>query len=431
MLKKFWVKGFSTLLTIFVLTGCGSPAGTGTLGPTEIKVSFWGTPEEIGIITEALAPWQAEHPEIKIIFEHTPYTGYISKILTRIAGGAAPDIIATEVDYFVTFATKGVLEDLTPLETASPKGFDRKDFFPQIIDRFTYEGKLLAAPRDIAPFACVFYNKKVFDEAGIPYPTDDWNWSDMLRLARELTKKDSAGRITQYGFYTWAWQNFIYGNGGGLVDDVKNPTKTRLDDDRSIMGLQFYADLSNLYEAMPTPTAFTNFGMGVDRMFANGRIAMFLSGIWETPQFRNYKFEWDTVMFPKNDKGVRAFGTGGTGYAILRSSKHKKEAWEVVKALTGPEGQRQFAKRGLAQPARISVAQSDAFAGDSSAPQNKKMLNEAVQYVVFSPFHPKWREIEEKFIRPKLDLIFNGKKTAAEAAKEMVPEVNAQLNQAE
>ena len=431
MLKNFWVKGFSILLTIFVLTGCGSPAGTETQGPTEIKVSFWGTPEEIGIITDALAPWQAEHPEIKIVFEHTPYTGYISKILTRIAGGAAPDIIATEVDYFVTFATKGVLEDLTPLETASPAGFDRKDFFPQIIDRFTYQGKLLAAPRDIAPFACVFYNKKVFDEAGIPYPTDDWNWSDMLRLARELTKKDNSGRITQYGFYTWAWQNFIYGNGGGLVDDVKNPTKTRLDDDRSIMGLQFYADLSNLYEAMPTPTAFTNFGMGVDRMFANGRIAMFLSGIWETPQFRNYKFDWDAVMFPKNDKGIRAFGTGGTGYAILRSSRHKKEAWEVVKALTGPEGQRQFAKRGLAQPARISVAKSDAFAGDSAAPKNKKMLNDAVQYVVFSPFHPKWREIEEKYIRPKLDLIFNGKKTAAEAAKEMAPEINAQLNQAE
>ena len=197
------------------------------------------------------------------------------------------------------------------------------------------------------------------------------------------------------------------------------------------MGLQFYADLSSLYEAMPTPTAFTNFGMGADRMFANGRIAMFLSGIWETPQFRNYNFEWDVVMFPKNDKGVRAFGTGGTGYAILKSSKHKKAAWEVIKALTGPEGQKQFAKRGLAQPARIAVAKSDAFADDSTAPRNKKMLNEAVQHVVFSPFHPKWREIEEKYIRPKLDLIFNGKQSAAEATKELAPEIDAQLERSE
>jgi ABC-type glycerol-3-phosphate transport system substrate-binding protein len=431
MPKNFLAKGFSILLTIFVLAGCDSSVETGAKGITEVKVSFWGTPEEIGIITEALAPWQAAHPEIKIVFEHTPYTGYISKVLTRIAGGAAPDIIATEVDYFVTFATKGVLEDLTPYVAADPKGFDKNDFFPQIIDRFTYQGKFLAVPRDIAPFACVFYNKKVFDQANLPYPTDDWTWSDMLRLARELTKKDASGRVTQYGFYTWAWQNFLYGNGGGLVDNVKNPTRTIMNEDRSVMGLQFYTDLSNLYEAMPTPTAFANFGMGADRMFANGRIAMFLSGIWETPQFRSYDFEWDVAMFPKNDKGVRAFGTGGTGYAILKTSRHKKEAWEVIKALTEPEGQRQFAKRGLAQPARISVAKSDAFADDKTAPFNKKMLNEAVQYAVFSPFHPRWREIEEKYIHPELDLIFNGKKSVAEAAKELAPEVNAQLRRSE
>lgn len=429
MAKKFWIKSFSVFLITCALIGCSSEGSKSNKGVTEVKVSFWGTPEEVHIITEALQEWQNEHPEIKIIFEHTPYTGYISKILTRIAGGAAPDIIATEVDYFVTFASKEVLEDLNPYVAADEKNFKKEDFFPQIIDRFTHNGKFFAVPRDIAPFACVFYNKRLFDEANLPYPTEDWTWSDLLRLARELTKKDNAGRVTQYGFYTWAWQNFIYGNGGGLVDNVKDPKKTRLDDPLTVAGLQFYADLSNLYGVMPTPVAFSNFGMGADRMFANGRIAMFLSGIWETPQFRNYSFDWDVVMFPKNKKGTRAFGTGGTGYAILKSSKHKKAAWEVIKALTGPEGQRQFAKRGLAQPARISVAESDAFAGDVAVPANKKMLNEAVQYSVFSPFHPSWREIEEKIINPKLDLVFNGKKKAIEIVKELTPEVNALLQQ--
>ena len=163
---------YSVLLTSFVFSGCG--AGPRNDGKTGVKVSFWGTPEEIDIITQALSDWQKEHPEIKVVFEHTPYTGYTSKILTRIAGGAAPDIIATEVDYFVTFASKGVLEDLTPYVDQDPSGFRKDDFFPQIIDRFTYDGKLMALPRDIAPFACVYYNKKLFDAAGLPYPTDDW-----------------------------------------------------------------------------------------------------------------------------------------------------------------------------------------------------------------------------------------------------------------
>lgn len=411
------------MISIFPIA-CGSEKNDD--GSAVVKVAFWGSPEEITIITNSISGWQVKHPEIKIVFEHTPYTGYDSKILTRIAGGAAPDVIATEVDYFVTFASKGVLEDLTPFAEADQE-FAGADFFPTIIDRFTVNSHLYAVPRDVAPFACVFYNKNLFDKAGIPYPSDDWTWEDLLRTAKELTKKDENGRITQYGFYGWAWQNFIYGNGGSLVDDVHNPKRTILDDPKSIEGLQFYSDLINVYQVMPTPVALANLGMGVDLMFASGRLAMFLSGIWETPGLRRYDFKWDVAMFPKNKEGVRAFGSGGSGYAILKSSRHKKEAWEVIKALTGPEGQAELAKRGLAQPSRIAVASGDAWAKDPQPPDNKKMLNEAVNHIVFSPFDSRWREVQEKFLQPKLDLIFNGKKSAAEVIAEVAPEINTAL----
>ena len=59
------------------------------------------------------------------------------------------------------------------------------------------------------------------------------------------------------------------------------------------------------------------------------------------------------------------------------------------------------------------------------------MLNDAVKYVVFSPFHPRWREIEEKYLKPQLDLVFNGKKTAAEVAQQLAPELNQQLQSGE
>lgn len=413
---------------VLSLSACGNVGKDD--GRTEIKVAFWGSPDEIEIITNSIKEWQASHPQIRINFEHTPYTGYDSKILTRIAGGAAPDIIATEVDYFVTFATKDVLEDLKPF-IEKDSSFSPKDFFPSIIERLTVDGKILAIPRDVAPFACVFYNKKLFDDAGLTYPTDDWTWDDLLRLARTLTKKDANGRITQYGFYGWAWQNFIYGNGGALVDDVKKPERTMLDDPKSVEGLQFYSDLVNVYEVMPTPVALSNLGMGIDLMFASGRLAMFLSGIWETPGLRNYNFNWDVAMFPKNPEGIRAFGSGGSGYAILKSSKHKTEAWEVIKALTGPGGQEQLAKRGLAQPSLIKVADGEFWADDPSPPKNKKMLNEAVKHIVFSPFHPRWREIQDKYINPQLDLVFNGKKTAAEVANDLAPKINAILKSKE
>lgn len=418
------MKKLILLLALLFFASCGK--GPGKTGPVEIKVTFWGSPEEIDIITHSIEDWQKAHPDLKVIFEHTPYTGYDSKILTRIAGGAAPDIITTEVNYFVTFASKNVLEDLNPyLESDSE--FKVQDFFPQIIDRFTVDGKLYAVPRDVAPFACVFYNKELFDEAKLPYPTNDWTWDDLLRLARSLTKKDASGRTVQYGFYGWAWQNFVYGNGGSLVDNVKKPSKTLIADPKTITGLQFYADLANLYGVMPTPMALANLGMGVDMMFSSGRLAMFLSGIWETPLLRNYNFKWDVVMFPKNRDGVRAFGTGGSGYAILRSSKHKKEAWEVIKALTGAAGQARLAERGLAQPALISVSEGPSWATHPAPPAGKGMLNEAVKHIVFDPFHPRWREIEEKYLLPAFELVFTGKKTAEEAARELETKINDAL----
>ncbi len=412
---------------LFALPGCGQaqkPAG-----PQTVKVAFWGSPDEIEIITSSLKPWRQAHPEIQLELEHAPFQGYAQKVLTRVAGGVAPDVIAAEVNMFVDFATRGVLNDLSPFLEKDPT-FDRADFFPEVLDRFTYKGKLLAIPRDTAPFACVYLNLDLFDKEGVPYPTDDWTWSQFLELAKRFTKRDAEGRITQYGFYGWAWQNFIYGNGGALVDDVRNPKRATLDDPKTIEGLQFYADLINKHRVMPTPVALANLGMPIDIMFSSSRVAMFLSGFWETPTLRHHKFRWDVVMFPANDQGVRGFGTGGTGYAMLKTTQNPEAAWEVLKALSGAESQAELARRGLAQPGRISVADGPAFGGDTvTPPVNKKMLNAAVAHARYDPFHPKWREIEAKILQPEFDLLFNGKETAEEAAKKIIPQINQMLAQ--
>lgn len=414
------------------LSGCGpGPAGSepgkpaAGKPPIEIKVAFWGAPDEVNIITDIINRWQKSHPDITVRLEHTPYRGYVDKLLTRIAGRAEPDVICTEVDLFVTFQSKNVLLDLTPYIGGDPE-FDLKDFYPQIINRFTVKDKLYAVPRDTAPFACVYYNKKLFDEANLPYPADDWDMDDMLDKAKKLTKVDGEGRVIQYGFYTWAWMNFVYSFGGSLVDDVKNPTVCTLNSRESVEALQFYSDLINKYNVQPSTTAMTNLAMGVQGMFMTGRLAMFASGIWETPGLRKIEdFEWDVAMFPKGPTGKRGFGTGGSGYCILKSSKHPKEAFEVIKALSGKAAQMKLAETGLAQPAIMSIAMSNFWADDGKVPYNKKMLDGAMKYVVYDPFTPVWREAREMYIIPELDLLFGGKKTAQEAVAAFINKVNA------
>src|SRR6185503_10150563 len=98
----------------------------------------------------------------------------------------------------------------------------------------------------------------------------------------------------------------------------------------------------------------------------NGKAAIYLSGIWEVPQLKtlqeqNKNFEWDIVQFPKKHGENWRTRAAGSGYSILKTSRHPKESWEVVKALAGPDGQRMLGLTGLAQPADRQIAEGDAW----------------------------------------------------------------------
>ena len=378
------------------------------------------------IIQHLTQQWQRQQSAFQVRLEHTPFSVYVNRLLTRMAGDVAPDIMATEVNLFVNFWAKDALLPLNQFIERDPT-FHLEDFFPEALKRFVVEGQVYAIPRDIAPFACVFYNKRLFDEAGLSYPTEDWTVEDLLDAAQRLTKREG-DRIVQYGFYGWAWQNFVYAFGGKLVDDLHHPTRCLLDQPQAIQGLQFYADLMNAHHVAPTPVALGNLAMGAPHLFMSQRVAMFSSGVWETPILRSIRdFEWDMALFPKGPTGLRAFGTGGTGYCILKASAHPEAAWEVLKALAGPDGQTQLAQQGLAQPANRVVAEGPAWAQNDLPPVSKRLLNEAVRHVVYDPFIPEWREIYELYILPELDLVFHGQQSAAEAAAKIVPKVNAIL----
>ena len=409
---------------IFQAAGCGPAQTGGKPKKVPVKVAFWGSPEEIEIITTTLNNWQKDHPNIQVKLEHIPFGSYVSKVLTEIAGRSAPDIIAAEVNMFVSFADKDIFVDLKPF-IDKDASFNLGDFFPEVVDRYTVNGKILGIPRDTAPMACVYYNKKLFDEAGVPYPTDDWDWNDLLDKAKKLTKVDKDGKVIQYGFYSDMWPNFVLSNGGKIVNDVKHPTKCLLNSPESIEGLQFLVDLSHKYNVSPTSNTFRNLGLGVIQMFMMQRVAMFHSGIWETPIVRKVKdFDWDVAIFPKGPKGVRRFATGGTAYGVLKTTKYPEEAWEVLKALSGDEGQIMLAESGLAQPANKKIAEGEHFAGSNKPPLNKKMLNEAVKYCVYDPFNAKWREIRDLYIYPEFDLMFNGLKPVKDAVDAIVPKAD-------
>ncbi|MFP4467026.1 MAG: ABC transporter substrate-binding protein [Candidatus Goldiibacteriota bacterium] len=412
---------FLAALSLVIISGCGQKDGDGSL-----RFMFWGDVAEIEIINAAISEFQND-TGIEVNTERAPSgPPYMEKVLTQFAGGNPPDVIFVEVNNFKQFAERGVLEDLSPY-LANEKAFSKDDFYKEIMDRFTVDGKMYVLPRDIAPICVMYYNKKLFDEAGLRYPKDNWDYKDFLNTAKKLVKRDAGGRIIQFGYVDdWPlWEPWVLTFGGSIVDNVQNPTKCTLDSPEAIAGIQFRSDLINKYKVAPSPSQMTAMGgMGTADMFVSGDVGLFLSGIWKTPNFRQIRnFQWDVVMFPKGPKGQRSFTTGGSGYSVVKASKNKEAAWKLVTYLAGKKGQVKLAQTGLAQPAMKEIAESKHFL-DGRPPANKKIVLDAVKHVEFMPLLPEWEEINVSMLAPNFDRIWSGKSKAENVLKKIVPEIN-------
>ena len=413
-----WMGAFAVL----VMTGWGCSHSSST----SIKISSWGDPKENAILLDLVDSFNKTHPDTKVELQRVPWGEYNTKLLTQVAGGIAPDVIFVSTDNIADLYPRNILEPLDDYIKAD--NFSTSDFYPSVLNRFTVNGKLYVLPRDTSPIGVVYYNKKAFDEAKLPYPNDDWSWADLLADAQALTKKDETGHTTRWG-YTEDWpmlELWVYSAGARWVNDSANPTAYNFNNQTFVDALQYRVDLILKEKVMPGPSNMTAMGgMGTSDLFMNGTAAMFVSGIWKTPQFRDIKdFDWDIAMFPKGPTGQRGFPGGGSGYGILNTSKNKKAAWEFIKYIAGPEGEAKLASTGLAQPALKSVAESPAFQ-DGQKPLNKKMLLKAVDYSVYPPMAKNWLEIYQGLITPTFDQLWTGKITAAEAIAQLVESTKA------
>lgn len=419
-LKIFMI--FSVISLLFSCSGDKSDSRQA------LKIAFWGSFEEVEAIKKIAEKIEKELPGVKLNLEHISIGSdpsiFSQKILTESAAGTPPDIAFCEVNLFVDFHNKQLFIPLTEF-IQKDKSFHIDKYFPTIVNRFTVNNDIYILPRDVAPFAAVFYNKDLFNREGLSYPTDNWNVNDLMNLSKKLTKKDARGQITQYGFYTWAWPNFVYAFGGSIVDNEKNPKKCLLNSPDTIRGLEFYLDMMYKYKVMPTPSTLQ---AGYQELFKTGKLAMYCSGIWETPQLRKgATFDWDVVMFPKGPDGQRGFNSGGSGYGILKWCKNKDLAWEVLKRLTSSDAQVDLARIGLAQPADRKLASSKAWALSKEKPLNKKMLNEAVKYVRFDPFSPHWNYITKSIMSIKLDPVFLGQEKLRPVLETITKDIDREL----
>jgi multiple sugar transport system substrate-binding protein len=308
----------------------------------EITFSTWGSLDERKVNEEIIAAFEAKYPGTKVNLEYIPEE-YTTKIDSMFLGKMAPDVIYGHPKYFVTWASQGLLMDLTDKFAQTPELLDDSKFNTNLYEAFKYEGKNIATVNG-ADTMLLYYNKNLFDKAGVAYPTADWTWEQFIDAAKKLTIIGADGKPKQYGISInnsyLAAEAFLFANGGKLFDDMNNPKKVLINSKENIQTLKMMQDLIYTYKAAPTAADSEVLGGGFD----TGKIAMDVEGVWSVVYRKDIKdFSWGLQELPTNDAGNKKIPALYAGYAIAKTTKNPELAWEFAKYMQSDEAQKMLA----------------------------------------------------------------------------------------
>jgi multiple sugar transport system substrate-binding protein len=264
----------------------------------------------------------------------------------------------------------------------------------------------------------VYYDKALFDAAGLPYPADDWTWDDFLSTAQALTKDtDGDGVTDQHGLGTSAevirLAPFLWQNDGEMVrtGDQGQPVGLAWDTPASREAIQWFVDLQTTHHVVPD--AEEEAAEDSQSRFINGRLGMFLNSRRSVPTFRGITgFDWDVAALPRGKEQAGILHSDG--YCLTAASKEKDAAWRLIEFANSVEGQTIIAGTGRSVPSLREVAESPAFLDPTAKPANSQVWLTTAPEIRSVPVMPTWLEIEG-LASEELEHAYYGEQTVDQA----------------
>jgi|GEM_PF-3673803 multiple sugar transport system substrate-binding protein len=376
--RKYWLWLFLLVFVVaFMLGGCGKKKGTiEESGKTKITYMYAGGSTNDEIMKEATKLFEEKKPEIDVELIYVPnWATYIDKITTSLASNSAPDVIVLGVYQVGDYVRKNALLDLSPYMKADPDYQKQKsEIIPTSLwDTISYNGQILGVPAWQNPDV-MYYNKKLFDGAGVSYPDGNWDYQKFLAASQKLTKKNG-NKVEQYGTWGLGWYwNVLWAYGADVLNS--EGTKCAMDTPEAQEAIQFIIDLAQKYHVAPRP------GEGGEQTdyqaFMTGRVATFVSGHYMVPMLKDIKdFDWDISVLPHQKERVSL--NNATFWLVMKNSKQPKAAWEYVKFLSGPEVQNIIVKYENDVPILKSVLESDKFLNPKIPPVSDRVYIDALK----------------------------------------------------
>jgi multiple sugar transport system substrate-binding protein len=396
-----------------------APSDAGYTGPeATISYSIWGDPAEIKNQQAVVDAFHVVNPKITVKVTVSDWDTYWDKLQTGIAGGDAPDVFAMDGPLFPDYQSRDVLLDLKPFIDRS--GYDLGQLADQAVADFTTPTGQFGLPRDLNVIA-LFYNKKMFDAASVPYPDETWDWTKLVEVAHKLTTDTNGdGKPDQWGFYTETsdmenyWSSLVWQNGGDIL--APDGKSTVLNTDQAAGGIQFLQDLIWKEKVMPDPALFAEVGDA----FEQGKAAMEANGSWLVATHQAAGIDLGIAPLPKGPAG-QATSINPTGAVVYAKTKSPDAAWEFVKYLASPAAQTKLMELRASLPANKEV-----LAGPyASSFDGAKVLADALAYAHIKPSFKGYNDFATT-LQTELDAnVFNEPtETAKQAIDKVLPALN-------
>jgi multiple sugar transport system substrate-binding protein len=386
-------------------------------------------PGDIDLRRQQAEAFMQQNPDIPVKVTVVPVEAYDQKITTSVGGGASLDIFNTGEVILPSLVSRNSVLDLNRF--VEQEDYSTAGFYPEVIDGLTVQGKLVGLA-DNWDTQVMYYNRELFDDAGLEYPDETWDWNDFVDAARELTS-GSGGTEKVFGAIHEAWfaplWDRIWSEGGEIFNE--DGTKCLLDQPDGVRALQ---ELADLYEEDLSPSQ-PELDQGQDplQLFLAGRAAMWIgSGRWAAYDLRDAgNVDWAIAPKPAGSEGhPRANFFHLSLYAIASSSDSPENAWEFLKFMVSPEGIELGLQNMQGIPSREKVARSPEITDDPFVKQHDayEPFIESLDTVHSAPYLVRFDEAENA-ISAGLDPLWRGEQTAEEATARICDEVDQILAQ--
>ena len=381
MKKRIKLAMLGMTAVLFGLTACGNKQEAASKeGKTTIRFASWDTADDVDAQQKMVDKFNEEHPDIQVVLEAYG-SDFDTKISASMGSGDAPDVM-----YMWNYPAYH--EGLEPLDSYIEKEGEeyKKNFYSTLWNYNSYDGQIYGLPVGFTTH-CVYYNKDLFEKAGVEEPKDGWTWEDLEEKAKKINEATGVKGFSfsmkpdPYDYEMYLWSN------GTAYCDKEGKMEGYVNSGKALETYKMFQDMAKDGYAVATEKS------GSDE-FESGQTAMFVYGAWAVKKYTEAGVNFGLAKLPSFGTEKSASILSSSGVAIAKSSKNKEAAWEFVKYWTDEENNK--SRIGTEFPVLVSVVESEKILDKPEYAPFYAMLDQSGEYTPASFIMDKWSEVSEK-----------------------------------